>query len=75
VQSSGEVEPALERRVRRSLPSAIGRGGILALGGRARRNQSSVVRVRSVVAFLFDRKRQRSMVINSTSLVTPVLGP
>ena len=54
---------------------AVGRGGALALGGQARQNQSSVVRTRSVVAFLSDRKRQRSMVINSTSLGTPVLGP
>ena len=62
---SGEVELALSRRARQSL----------ALGGRARRNQASVVRARSIVAFLSDRKRQRSMIISSTSLGTPVLGP
>ena len=64
-QSSGEVEPPLGRWARRSL----------ALGGRMRQNQSSVIRERSVVAFLSDRKRQRSMVISSTLLGTPVLGP
>ena len=64
-QSLGEVEPALSRRARRSL----------ALGGRARWNKSSVVRARSVVVFLSDRKRQRLMVISFTSLGTPVLGP
>ena len=64
-QPSSRVEPTLSRRARWSL----------AIRGRARWNQSSVVRARSVVAFLSDRKRQRSMVINSTSLDTPVLGP
>ena len=68
----------------RSLPSDVGQGGASpqssgeaepALGGRARQNQSSVVWARSVEAFLSDWKRQRSMVINSTSLGTPVLGP
>ena len=64
-RSSGEAEPALGRQARRSL----------ALGGRARRNQSSVVRTRNAVAFSSDWKCQRSMVISSTSLGTPVLGP
>ena len=61
---------------------AVGRGGPQtsgeagpALGGRARRNQSSIIRARSAATFLSDRKRQRSMVINSTSFGTPVLGP
>ena len=57
----------------------VGRGGARprtsggaepALRRRARRNQASVVRARSVVAFLSDRKRQRSMIISSISLGT-----
>ena len=81
---SGEVEPALRHRARQSQPSAIGQGRACprtsseakpALSHRARRNQSSVVRAISVVAFLSDRKRRCSMVINSTSLDTPVLDP
>ena len=46
--------------------SGVGRGGVwtLALGGRARRNRSSVV-----------RKNQCSVVTSTTSLGTPVLGP
>ena len=63
--------------------AVIGRGGTSpqtsgeaepALSRRARQSQSSVVRARSVVAFLSDRKRQRSMVISFTSLDIPVLG-
>ena len=40
-----------------------------------RRNQSSVIRTRNAVAFSSNWKCQRSMVISSTSLGTPVLGP
>ena len=49
---SGEAEPALGGRARRSLPSDVGRGGVCpqtlgeaepALGGRARRSQPSRV--------------------------------
>ena len=61
----GEVESTLGHRARRSL----------ALGGRARWNQSFVVQTRNAVAFSSDRKCQRSMVISSTSLGTPVIGP
>ena len=93
-RTSGVAEPALGGRVRQSQPLAVGRGRArprmsgeaepaishqarwsLALGGRARRNQSSVVRTRSVVAFSSDQKCQHSMVISSISLGTPVLGP
>ena len=63
-RTMGEMEPALGGRVRRSL----------ALEGRARRNQSSVVQTRNAVAFSSDRKCQRSMVISSTSLGTPILS-
>ena len=82
-QTSDEAEPALSHRARQSLSLDVGRGRARprtpgeaepALGGWARRNQSSVARTRSVVAFLSDRKRQRSMVIISTLLGTPVLG-
>ena len=81
---SGEAEIGLGCRARWSQPSDVGRGGAgprgsgeaeTALGGRARRNQSSVVRTRNTVAFSSDRKCQRSMVISSTSLGIPVLGP
>ena len=64
-QPLGEAEPALRHRARQSL----------AHGGRARWNQSSIIRTRNAVAFLSDRKCQRSIVISSTSLGTPVLGP
>ena len=81
---SGRSEPVLRRRARQSPPSDAGRGEASprgsskvepALGGWARRSQSSVVRARSVVAFLSDRKRQRLIVISSNSLGTSILGP
>ena len=64
-QTSGEAEPALGRRARRSL----------ALGVQAWRSLPSVLQARSVAMFLPVREHQRLMVISSTSSGTPVLGP
>ena len=83
-QTSGEAEPAPRCRERWSQPPDVGRGGAYpqmsgeaepALRGRAMRSQPSAVWARSVVVFLSVWKHQRLMVINSTSLGTPVLGP